>query len=98
MALCIREGAAIVALFSAFSASADWFEDLSRTPKTQIHQPPTWLDHLAKSPRYVEMPDGFSYQPPPVAASIGRYVKPVEKKGCLLDIGDGKQKWGFCDL
>lgn len=94
MALCIKKGAAIVALFSAFNASADWFEDLARTPKDQIHKPPTFLDHLATKPRVYDQRDSFVFNPPQASSHIGKLTITKEKRACRNQYGE----WAFCDL
>lgn len=96
MALCIKKGVAFVALFSALTASADWFDDLARTPKEQIHQPPKWIDHLATLPK-VKPNDDIPFVLPIASSYMGdlsKIKRQREYKACRKANGD----WAFCDL
>lgn len=93
MALCIKKGVAIVALFSSLSASADWFEDLARTPKYKLHVPPVFLDHLLKPPPQIEQEREFNIVFPDISSSMGKPSKGRDLKACRQQNGE----WGFCD-
>lgn len=94
MALCIKKGVAFVALFSALTASADWFEDLARTPKDKLHVPPTWLDHLATITK-PKPSDDIPFVLPVPSSTIGKPSKQGRQlKACRNEYGE----WAFCDL
>jgi hypothetical protein len=98
MALCIKKGAAIVALFSTFSVHADWFEDLSREPVSKHAKPlPAWVERFitSSSPEYQPTILNIPIEPPSMVNRLFSVpAKQVIKKGCRNEFG----AWGFCDI
>jgi hypothetical protein len=94
MALCIRKGAAIVALFSAFSVMADDHpEGVFKGNQKNPHKPPEWIFRLVSAPAVVRSSE-FKFEVPQVKSTLGNPHKTSEKKACRQQNGD----WGFCDL